>query len=123
MELHKTSGESAADAVNQQVGVAPDLVAIHACIPGRVRWRLRGLRGNSALKARIEDGLLDISGVHSASASTDTGNLLVVFDPVVPVEHIAWRIMALVRGDVISSPKAQAWHARPAEAVVSELGA
>jgi len=123
MELHKTSGESAADAVNQQVGVAPDLVAIHACIPGRVRWRLRGLRGNPALKARIEDGLLDISGVHSASASTDTGNLLVVFDPVVPVEHIAWRIMALVRGDVTSSPKAQAWHARPAEAVVSELGA
>ncbi len=105
---------------------AEDLVvAIHACVPGRARWRVRGLRGGLALKTVLESGVVELPGVHAASASTETGNLLTLFDPAVPIEGIRERIASLVRGDAVPPPGAGVpdWHARPAEAVVAALGA
>ncbi len=106
---------------------AVDLItAIHACVPGRVRWHVRGLRGDRALKAVLEGGVIDLPGVHAASASTETGNLLTLFDPAVPTERIRKRIAALVRGDAVPPPGVAGvpdWHARHADAVVAALGA
>ncbi len=101
------------------------VAAIHASVPGRVRWHVRGLRGDRALKTVLEGGAIALPGVHAASASTETGNLLTLFDPAVPTEQIRDRIAALVRGDAAPPPSAGVpdWHARPADAVMAALGA
>jgi hypothetical protein len=61
------------------VGAVPVLAVVHDCIPGRVRWQVCGLRGDAALKAVLEDGLVEMPGVYRASASIETGNLLVLW--------------------------------------------
>ena len=97
---------------------------VHACVPGRVRWHVRGLRGHPALKAVLESGLAELPGIHAASASADTGNLLTQFDPAVPSERIGERITALVRGDAAPRPGVSGppgWHARPADTVARAL--
>src|SRR5689334_21271734 len=60
---------------------APEIVAVHDRIPGRVRWRVPGLRGNTVLKTTLEIGLPELPGLHMAQASVETGNLLTLFDP------------------------------------------
>ncbi len=99
------------------------VLPIHACVPGRVRWHVRGLLGDAALLAVLEEGLAAFPGVHAARGSTATGNLLVTFDPAVPPERIRDYLTALVRGDVApsSAPDARDWHARSADAVAAEL--
>ncbi len=97
------------------------VIPVHACVPGRVRWHVRGLRGDPALKVVLENGLTELPGIHAASASTDTGNLLTQFDPTVPPERIGERIAALARGDAVPPPGISGppdWHARPADTVV-----
>ncbi|HET9146407.1 MAG TPA: HAD-IC family P-type ATPase [Acetobacteraceae bacterium] len=99
------------------------IIVLHDCIPGRVRWHVQGLRGNDFLKAMLEGGLPELPGIHSARASTDTGNLLTLFDPAVPAERVRERIIALLRGDVVpaSGGAGPGWHTRPAASVVTEL--
>src|ERR1700716_317578 len=53
--------------------------AIHD-VPGRVRLQVAGLRGDALLKEVIET-LSGRSGIHAASASVVTGNVLIYFDP------------------------------------------
>jgi Ca2+-transporting ATPase len=105
---------------------APDLVVpVHAYVPGRVRWRVHGLQDDLALKTALEASLHELPGVHSASASVETGNLLTLFDPAVSHDRIRSRIAAVVRGDVAPPPGTAAgpdWHARPASALVAALG-
>src|SRR5215217_6683649 len=50
------------------------------------------------MKSVLEDGLAELPGVHSAAASIETGNLLVLFEPVIAADRIVARIAALVRG-------------------------
>ena len=100
----------------------PRVLPIHACVPGRVRWHVRGLRGDPALKVALEAGLPELPGVCEVRASTDTGNLLTLFDPAVPLERVRERVVALVRGDAAAGPAATpGWHARPAHEVVAAL--
>ena len=117
--------DDSAGASPREAGGMDPVIAIHACVPGRVRWHVRGLRGDPALKAVLEGGLTELPGIHAASASTDTGNLLTLFDPAVPDERIRDRIAALARGDAVSPPSVAGlpdWHARPADAVAAALG-
>lgn len=99
---------------------------VHACVPGRVRWHVQGLRGDATLKAALESTLPELPGIHGASASTETGNLLTYFDPAIPDERIRGAIAAVARGDATISPRdahgAPNWHARPAHAVAAALG-
>ncbi len=99
---------------------------IHACVPGRVRWFVRGLRGDPALKSALTACLLDLPGVQEVRASADTGNILTLFDPALPSERVSERIAAFLRGDVAPSSGAgfgvrSGWHARPAGEAVAEL--
>ena len=55
--------------------------AVHAKVAGRGRFSVEGLKGSSMLKDRLEDRLVKQHGMIRASASTVTGNILVVFDP------------------------------------------
>jgi Ca2+-transporting ATPase len=100
------------------------VVPVHACVPGRVRWHVQGLRGSPSLGAALEAGLAEVPGIHGATASADTGNLLTHFDPAIPAERISERIAALARGDIAPPPGLAStpdWHARPGGAVVSAL--
>lgn len=59
----------------------PIAVPIHSAVPGRVRFQVSGLyRAEPACKARLETRLSAFAGIHRASASTLTGNLLLQFD-------------------------------------------
>jgi hypothetical protein len=58
------------------------VVPIHASVPGRARFKIRGLyRADPSIKARLEASLTRHGVVEEASASTLTGNLLVLFPP------------------------------------------
>lgn len=82
------------------------------------------LRGDPALKATLEAGLAELPGVHAARASTETGNLLTLFDAALSAERVQERIAALLRGDVTtgeSSSVTPDWHARPAPDVAARF--
>ncbi len=49
-------------------------------MPGRVRLRVEGLRGNSALAAGLRERLLRLPGVRGVDASAVTGTALVQYD-------------------------------------------
>lgn len=58
------------------------VVPIHACVPGRVRLKVQGLyRAEPSMKARLEANLSRHAAIKTASASTLSGNLLVLFAP------------------------------------------
>ncbi|HYZ21294.1 MAG TPA: cation-transporting P-type ATPase, partial [Rhodopila sp.] len=106
------------------VATARIVTAVHACVPGRIRWRVPGLRQNLALKQALEAGLRELPGIHSASASAATGNLLTLFDPDLSADRISGAIAALVRGYVGSvrqHPAGPEWHAQEAGIAVEAL--
>src|SRR5690242_4603380 len=70
----------------------PLVAPVHDCVPGRVRWRVIGLRGNPALKTLLEARLPELPGVHTVHASVETGRVLTLFDPAVSVERVRDRI-------------------------------
>src|SRR5262249_37758434 len=85
-----------------------------------------GLRGSAALKRVLEEALPD-SAIRAASASELTGNLLVSFDPEIPLAAVMARVERLVRakpgggdGSDRAAPAA-AWHALSARAVLAAL--
>ncbi len=90
-----------------------------------MRWHIPGLRRDRRLKALLEARLPELPGVHAVRASTETGNILTLFDPAVPVERLRERIAGLVRGDVYAPDADEAagsgWHARPAGEAVATL--
>ena len=91
--------DDADSASPREPGATSLAIPVHACVPGRIRWHVRGLRGDPALKAVLEGGLRELPGIYAVSASTDTGNLLTHFDPAVAPEQVSERVIALVRGD------------------------
>jgi len=54
---------------------------LHNAIPGRVRYKVKGLYRCSKLKVRLETKLALHEGIRSVSVGTLTGNVLVIFDP------------------------------------------
>ncbi|MHB2021032.1 MAG: HMA2 domain-containing protein [Candidatus Xenobia bacterium] len=53
---------------------------LHA-IPGRVRMRVQGLKGNEAVARRLERELAALAGVQVVVANPNTGTLLMQYDP------------------------------------------
>ena len=88
---------------------APGLVPM-SLTPGRVRWEVRGMRGQPGLAQRLERALRADARIQSADASPMSGRLLVYYDDALPfsdleavVEEAAgalfpWKI-ATPRGD------------------------
>ena len=112
------------DPLAARPGAGEIAIPIHDRVPGRIRWSVRSLKGNPGLKVLLETGLLDLSGIHSAQASTETGNLLTRFDPGIPAARIGEWIAALVRGEIVPSAQVSAsaeWHAEPASDVLAAL--
>jgi Ca2+-transporting ATPase len=74
---------------------------IHDRVPGRGRFRVRGLRRSPGLKAVIEAFMSGRSGIASARANTVTGTVLVVFEPSLGHGRIAhWLLQAIERNAV-----------------------
>jgi Ca2+-transporting ATPase len=59
----------------------PWISPIHHRVKGRTRYKIRGLRGCAKLKERLEIGLVSQSDIYRVSASTLTGNLLILYNP------------------------------------------
>jgi len=101
---------------------------VHDRVPGRIRLHVAGLRQSPELQDVLERGMAVLPGVSAASASVDTGNLLVQFDPAIPPYHISQRVVALVRGDALPPDEdgtpgdAPRWHARDVDDIAAELG-
>ena len=98
--------------------------AIHTAVSGRARLRVAGLRGNSSLKRRIEELLPDGAEIRGATASTVTGNALIVFDRRLPLSDVIERLERVVRGPASKSGRQNAgpnWHSLPAGEVLQLL--
>jgi hypothetical protein len=57
-----------------------DIRLIHA-IPGRIRLKLDGIKGNPGQSRDIESRLGTVRGIHRVEASSLTGSVVATFDP------------------------------------------
>jgi Ca2+-transporting ATPase len=120
--------EGTGSPVSPAAATAVIVWSVHAAVPGRARLHLPGLRRAPALKSLLERGLPALPGVQAASASTETGNLLLHFDPALPLSRILERVAALVRGEVVPPPaeggpaEAPRWYARSVAVVAAAFG-
>ncbi len=62
--------------------------AIHTAVPGRARIRIHGLRHDPTLARWIEQALLATAGVSAAQANHHSGNLLVQYQPDLPLASL-----------------------------------
>jgi Ca2+-transporting ATPase len=94
-------------------------------VRGRARFRVAALRRDEGLKRALEAGLGG-NGIHSVSASTSTGTVLVLFEPSRPLTEIEER----VREVATRGPEARlaaifsdgpAWHSLDADHVLMSL--
>ena len=69
---------------------------VHNAVPGRVRFRVKGLRGSDALKVAIETRLSRVEAVQSASASVVTGSVLVRFDLCIDQQRLSVLLEAVL---------------------------
>ncbi len=70
---------------------------LHTAVPGRARFRVSGLYRAPELKKFLELRLSCWGDITEVSASTLTGNVLVLYDPGLQSEAIAARLTAVVR--------------------------
>ena len=103
-----------------------EISPVHTSVPGRVRFRIPGLRRNEPLKRALETGLAG-NGVRAVSANTCTGTVLVLYDNSHPLEEIERRVRE------VASRKPQeraasvfaegpAWHSLDADNALATLG-
>jgi P-type Ca2+ transporter type 2C len=104
------------------------VTALHSAVPGRAHLQVAGLYHNAGLKRALEARLADGLNIHGASASPATGNLLVSFEPGVPLRSIVERVEDALRTNVddADAPPATAdppWHATEIEQTLRALEA
>ncbi len=63
--------------------------AVHTAVKGRARYKISGLYGSASLKRYLESRLAEHDGIQAVSASTLTGNVLVLFRPETQSEVVA----------------------------------
>lgn len=110
---------------------------VHAVLPGRARLMVSRLRGNPALQRELEAQLPKRTGIHAATASRFSGNVVVLFDARIAVTEIVGAVegvlnghptpsgTACMPGDAISggdATAAVAWHTTPVPAVLDRFG-
>ena len=105
---------------------APVVLAVHTAVPGRARFRVDGLKRCNRVKQALETALTG-RGVHSVTASTETGTVLVLFERERDIGEIAHRVSDAA--ERASRPEAfdggaghPTWHAMAADAVMAEVG-
>ena len=76
------------------------LEAVHTAIPGRARFRLRGLRGRKELVSRSAALIRPLPGVTRVSVSAATGTLLVVFSRDESLESLQQRLTVMLSSAV-----------------------
>lgn len=114
-----------------QLEVTPDspVHVIHSAVAGRARLHVPGLYRKPAVKAAIEGLLPGREGIRTASASTLTGNVLVILDagrePGAALQFIEAVVRSLnghLKETVLPAswrgPEARLWHTMPAEEVI-----
>jgi hypothetical protein len=57
-----------------------DVRLVHA-IPGRIRFKLDGIKGNPDQMSAVESRLATVRGMHHVEASSLTGSVVATFDP------------------------------------------
>ncbi|THK35352.1 cation-transporting P-type ATPase [Ensifer sp. MPMI2T] len=107
-------------------GVARTAVTlVHAAVPGRARLHIDALSQSSKVQRFLERTLPAVAGVSGGTASPLTGNLLVHYDPAMPLEAIVGRIIELLQTDIAlsddDSPHEKGWHHLDAGAVATDL--
>jgi P-type Ca2+ transporter type 2C len=102
----------------------PSVMPVHAVVPGRARLHVAGLRGSQRLKRELERVLPDGGRFRLDSVDTVTGNILVFYDPDLPINTVVTRVERIVRGgpahdgDPPAATTIPAWHAiEPDEAI------
>src|SRR5258708_12565070 len=80
-----------AQAVKAERG-APPVRPIHPAVAGRARLHVAGLRQSPDIKRRLERGLKSAAGIRDVAVSTVTSNVLVQFDPAIPLGPIVQRV-------------------------------
>lgn len=91
--------------------------AVHTAVKGRARFKVHALHGSDTLRHHIEARLAAIDGVKSATASSITGSILVLFNSGNTVEDIGRFLRALVAEYGGTAPEAEK-PGRPASPVV-----
>lgn len=93
--MRDRQGAASAQAVNQgeSVGGASGTAGLgvqplHACVPGRARFRVAALHDSPEHAWRMEDALGRNGSVRSVTASPVTGSLLVLFDAALSHEEV-----------------------------------
>ncbi len=94
---------------------------VHAALPGRARLHLTELRRAPALATAIEQGMAAQPGVHGVSASARTGNVLVLFDPELPLARVAGRLAQLAARRAAAPEADPDWPAQDAGAAALAL--
>ena len=61
--------------------MAAQAIQVVHFLPGRVRVKLPGLRGNTALAREVQHTLVAIDGIQHVEVSPITGSVLVLYDP------------------------------------------
>jgi membrane-associated phospholipid phosphatase len=77
-------------------GQKPLIRAIHTAVLGRARYKISGLRDSTALKKYLELRLSQEEIIARAAANHLTGNILVMFQPDVHPQAIAWLLEGIV---------------------------
>jgi Ca2+-transporting ATPase len=101
------------------------VIPLFVAVPGRVRLRVEGLRGRSDIAGRLAEHLTAHHAVRSVSASTITGNVLVLFDPHrLDLRALTGMILRVSTGTppAPSPPTLEAaWYTMPVVAVLDRL--
>ena len=95
----------------QVVGVE----TVHAVVPGRVRFRHRGIVAKEDLARAVEEALRQTLGVTSATASPLTGSILVTYAAPISREQLAEIVDAVAAG----RPRPQTPHLHALSAAVA----
>jgi P-type Ca2+ transporter type 2C len=109
--------------------VAHTVVALSVAVPGRVRLRVRSVRGKPLLATRLADRLSGDAGVRDVRANSVTGSLLVSFDParldtralIHAVRRHAGGLEAHTNGNNADRTAPEPWHRLTADQVMQRL--
>lgn len=124
----------------------PTIHPVHTAVKGRARLRVEGLRRREDLRAAIESAFAVKPGIYQVSASSLTGNVLIVYQAHLNLDDLLSELEEVVysvgNGRVVSSPPrpagrsrarqltlvkgertapVRAWHAMEGEEIVSLL--
>lgn len=104
----------------------PAVMPVHTALPGRARFSVAGLKRNERVRRALETGLAG-RGIHSVTASTRTGTVLVLFEGGRDLVEITRRLgeaaeRALNPQAPAERGAALAWHAMDASSAIARLG-